>query len=98
MPLYDFECEGCSRVHEQVFKMDDCPEIICCPECGARAQKILAVGHGGVWSDTPAWLDREVVASLQDDDLIRKKKVKPIETRTELKRHLKANNLAPVSG
>ena len=96
LPLYDFECTACGQKQEQFFKMDDCPAEVSC-ECGATARKTFAIGHGGIFSDRPKWLDDGVRGALQDDELLRKGKVEPIETREQLNRHLKEHNLAPVS-
>ena len=40
--LYVFRCEsGCSPV-ERRFSMDARPEAITCPDCGARARRMIA--------------------------------------------------------
>jgi putative FmdB family regulatory protein len=39
MPLYEYQCEACSRRFEKIQKFSDAP-IETCPECGGRVKKL----------------------------------------------------------
>jgi putative FmdB family regulatory protein len=92
MPLYDFECE-CGEKTEEVFKIIECPDAMTCGKCGGMSEKVLSVGHGGLRTDTPKWLDHHVREALQDSDRVAMGLDKPIETRQEWQKHLDNNNL-----
>ena len=40
MPVYEFECESCGQVTEELVRMDT--KSIKCPKCGKRAPKIMS--------------------------------------------------------
>jgi len=89
MPLYTYECAKCGEVTDMLSPMDSYPKTIRCTSCGARARKVIAVGHGGIqcdgMNDVP-WL-ASALGNLQPDG------EKPIETRGEYKRYLKDKNI-----
>lgn len=88
MPLYEYECQHCGWVNEQIHKVTQIPEMIQCEKCGYPAKKILS-GHGAIMTDNKVkWLPSAVKALQPDYE-------KPIETRTEYKNYLKKNHLAP---
>ena len=39
MPLYEYECEACSRRFESIQKFSD-PPLECCPTCGGAVHKL----------------------------------------------------------
>jgi putative FmdB family regulatory protein len=41
MPIYEYECEGCHKVHEVMQKFSDAP-LAACPECGKSVHKIMS--------------------------------------------------------
>lgn len=51
MPVYEFECESCGRVTEELVRMDT--KSIKCPECAHKAKKIMSICgfelKGGGW-------------------------------------------------
>jgi putative FmdB family regulatory protein len=98
MPLYSYQCLGCGKEFDEFYRVDDYPQTRKCadPKCPGLAIKIIAA-RGVVLSDTPAWLDRYVQGALLDVD---SKHFRPIESRTELKRHMKQNGIceSPKSG
>jgi putative FmdB family regulatory protein len=51
MPVYEFECESCGRVSEELVRMDT--KSIKCPKCAAKAKKIMSLCafdlKGGGW-------------------------------------------------
>ena len=90
MPLYDFECLKCEHIDERFFRIESCPKVAICSQCGFASMKIIVLGHGGFHSDTPKWIDDGVRGALQGDD------EKPIETRGEYNKALKDKNVEPI--
>jgi len=45
MPTYDYECQSCGHVFEKFHSMTSRPRVKC-PQCGARAKKMLGTGAG----------------------------------------------------
>lgn len=41
MPIYEYECEGCHKVHEVMQKFSDAP-LAACPDCGKSVHKIMS--------------------------------------------------------
>ncbi len=41
MPIYEYECEACQKVHEVSQKMADAP-IRTCPSCGGSVRKLIS--------------------------------------------------------
>lgn len=93
MPIYVYKCENGHR-HEVFFKMAEKPDTVQCDKCKAVAKQIPAIG--GIESDSPTWLDDTVREALQDSDMIRQRKIKPIETRGELNAFLKHTGMVCV--
>ncbi|HEB68537.1 MAG TPA: zinc ribbon domain-containing protein [Desulfobulbus sp.] len=52
MPVYEYECPKCKKVHEVQQKMTDEP-LSSCPECGGEVKKLISVSSfqlkGGGW-------------------------------------------------
>ena len=100
MPLYDFECIKCHHIQAIFFKMDECPDMITCSECKiiceitrlntSIAKKIIVLGHGGIQTDTPKWINDELRGCIQGDDEV------PIRTREDLARAVKEKNIEPI--
>ena len=87
MPLYDFLCE-CGQIQEQFFHIVDCPEIVPC-ECGKDAKKILSA-QGAVIRDTRIiWMESASKVLVKEHE-------RPVTTRTEYRKYLKENKLAPI--
>ncbi len=93
MPLYDFQCKSCGAVTEQAFGLNSCPNAIKCPYCGWAAPKKISIGHGGIQTEHPVWLDDHVRGALQDDDEVAAGRQKRIENRTDYNRHLKEHGI-----
>lgn len=86
MPLYEYQCQECSNQFDMYFPLREFDVTPECPDCGGDGKKIITVG--GIEEDSPAWLNDPVLQeNLQGEGQ------KPIETRTELKRYMKDNNL-----
>lgn len=51
MPVYEFECESCGQVTEELVRMDT--KSIKCPKCTQKAKKIMSLCafdlKGGGW-------------------------------------------------
>lgn len=41
MPLYEYECPKCTKVHEVIQKFSDAP-LTECPECQGPVQKLMS--------------------------------------------------------
>lgn len=57
MPMYEFKCQSCSRVFEELCRLDETGQNLRCPECGQTgAQRLISVfaahglenGHHGI--------------------------------------------------
>lgn len=42
MPLYEYQCSGCNRVHEVMQKFSDAP-LTECPECQGPVSKLMSL-------------------------------------------------------
>jgi putative FmdB family regulatory protein len=55
MPLYEYQCSKCEKVHEIVQKFSDAP-LDQCPECGGPVSKLISMSSfslkGGGWYTT----------------------------------------------
>jgi len=40
--MYDFECEQCGTITEDMFLIDERPDYILCPKCQERAIRIIS--------------------------------------------------------
>ncbi len=56
MPLYDYECSGCSSGFEEFSRIADRNQTVSCPKCKAKANRVISGGSfmlmGGGWSGT----------------------------------------------
>jgi putative FmdB family regulatory protein len=41
MPIYEYRCQDCGKVHEFIQKFSDAPKTEC-PECGGRLEKLIS--------------------------------------------------------
>jgi putative FmdB family regulatory protein len=46
MPTYQFECGSCGEVTKRFASMSAAPKTIKCPNCGARAKRLIGAGAG----------------------------------------------------
>jgi putative FmdB family regulatory protein len=42
MPLYEYQCLKCQKIHEQMQKFSD-PPLEICPECGGSVSKLMSL-------------------------------------------------------
>jgi putative FmdB family regulatory protein len=98
MPIYTYQCLMCNKEFDEYARVDDYQQEKICknPKCPGQAIKIISA-RGVVLSDTPSWLDDQVQGALLDID---SRHFRPIETRGQLKKHLKEQGIceAPKSG
>lgn len=45
MPLFEYFCEKCDKVHTMLMKIDESQKEIICPDCGGKAIKILSAPY-----------------------------------------------------
>jgi putative FmdB family regulatory protein len=85
MPAYDYLCP-CGEKQERFFRVADKPDTVPC-KCGGTATKQLSIG--GIQGDElPLYLRHpEALGCLQP------KGERPIETRGEYKKYLKAKGI-----
>ncbi|MBE9570749.1 MAG: hypothetical protein IMF11_08980 [Proteobacteria bacterium] len=75
---------------DKVYPMNDCPKIIECIHCRGEAKKILAIGHGGIQTDSDVpWL------ASACDTLLTPKEPR-LTSRTEWRKCLKRKGLIPI--
>lgn len=52
MPLYEYACENCQKIHE-IFKKNSSDSEAHCPDCGEKMEKIVSgctfVKGNGKW-------------------------------------------------
>ncbi|MGE4232141.1 MAG: FmdB family zinc ribbon protein [Bacteriovoracia bacterium] len=41
MPVYEYECRSCHKIHELQQKMSDAP-LKKCPDCGSSVEKLIS--------------------------------------------------------
>ena len=55
MPVYEYECLSCIKVHEVLQKFSDLP-LEECPDCGSKVKKLMSLNSfslkGGGWYAT----------------------------------------------
>jgi putative FmdB family regulatory protein len=55
MPLYEYACNPCKKVHEVMQKFSDAP-LAACPDCGAQVEKLMSLSSfalkGSGWYST----------------------------------------------
>lgn len=97
MPVYDYECSECKHVTEEFRLVRDVDAPSSCVKCGGNMKRSIVLGHGGIQTDENAlWIDDQLREVLQDSDLVNAKLEKPIESRTDLKKHCKDNDIIGV--
>jgi putative FmdB family regulatory protein len=86
MPIFSYECEQCGHVFDVTCSVADRPQEGVCGMCGGNSYQIIVIGHGGIHTDTPRWIDNEVRTCLGRD----------VRTRADLARVLKENRWEPA--
>jgi putative FmdB family regulatory protein len=55
MPIYEYQCQKCEKIHEVTQKFSDAP-LAQCPECGAEVKKLMSLSSfalkGSGWYTT----------------------------------------------
>ena len=91
MPIFTYQCLLCNQEFDSLDKLGANNQDKPCadPKCQGTAIRIVAA-RGTVLSDTPSWLDHHVQGALLDTD---SRGFRPIETRSQLKKHLKEKGI-----
>jgi putative FmdB family regulatory protein len=87
MPRYEFQCQKCGNVQERVFRISRCPKVLGCEVCGEQAKKIIS--KSSIQCDSA--IDVSWIKSAED--AIKPPHEPPWDTRGEMKRCMKKNNL-----
>jgi putative FmdB family regulatory protein len=89
VPLYSYQCRDCGKTMDKVYPIKDCPRVVMCDKCRHSADKILAIGHGGIQTDGDVkWLPSAC-------QVLQRHGERPLETRTEHRKYLEDNGLIP---
>lgn len=56
MILYQYQCQECNKISEQMFNMSACPDTAQCPFCQAVASKIISIPSQNLASESPDWV------------------------------------------
>ena len=72
MPIYEYQCQACGAVHEELQKVDD-PPIKKCPYCGKlKLKKLISVPSfrlsGTGWYETDFKSDKDNQRNLSTKD------------------------------
>lgn len=43
MPLYEYKCDYCSSITEEIFPVNDKPDFIGCKQCGGISYPIISI-------------------------------------------------------
>ena len=85
MPGYVWNCLDHGQF-DKTYRMADKPSVAPCPKCGVLCVQVPVIG--GIQGDEPSWLfEKEVQGCLL------KPGDKPIENRTQYKKHLRDNGI-----
>ena len=101
MPIYEYACESCGKIHEVFQKFNDGP-LASCPDCGGEVKKLISnsafILRGTGWYKTDyaspdkkkaAEVDKDGSATSGKTSASDKTETKP-ETKTETKTDTKA--------
>lgn len=83
MPVYDYECGDCKKTFEYVCRVADRPEVLPCPKCGARARQVILRGPAVFGQELTPDQRKYAHYCLENQRMVKAKKAKPIETRSE---------------
>jgi putative FmdB family regulatory protein len=97
MPFYEYECQACHRVTEQLQKLSD-PPLTKCPSCGKdELVKLISASafrlKGGGWYETDFKSDGESKRNLAGAE----KEAAKADTTTEAKTESKPEKPAPAA-
>lgn len=55
MPVYEYRCPACTRLFERLVTYSESERDVACPDCGARASKLLSTfaAIGGAAGEAP---------------------------------------------
>ena len=85
MPIYEFKCGNCGRIHEVICSLSDKPDTHACV-CGELALQFIGPNGAGLTDNKVPWLESAIKVLQRDGE-------RPITTRTEYREYLKKNEL-----
>ena len=95
--LYDYECPMHGEF-EEILHLSEMTRYRPCPKCRRESKRVIILGHGGIQGDEISGQSKWI------DDAAKALKVQPrngkggkFESRTEFKRHCKANDIQEAS-
>lgn len=54
MPIYEYRCESCGKVYEQIRRVSEADRDLECPEClSKRVQRLISAFAAGGCTRTP---------------------------------------------
>ena len=83
MPLYDYECRECKKKIEHICRIADKPSALPCPKCGGAMRQVILKGPAVFGQDLTPDQRKYARYCLENRQMVRAKKAKPIETRDE---------------
>lgn len=95
MPLYDYECERCGFVFEDIARMDD-SALKPCPLCPGLCQRLMSFGRGeNVFRDEAPWIRSVLTVVAKDSRKPHTREFLSNPTRSNYEKWLKAEGLRP---
>lgn len=93
MPLYQFQCDECGYIQEEIMSVSDVQIMTpACQKCEGRTKRQITA-PAALILDTPTWLDQSVRDAVQDPA---DQKKHPIETRKDLEQWTKSKGMVAV--
>lgn len=85
MPVYEYECQRCGRITENVSRISEMRETVQCDKCSGIARRIISLS--AVHDDHPSWITPRLSESLCSEQ------DRPIESRADLDAHCRKHDL-----
>ncbi len=79
MPVYEYECKGCSGRHEVMQKMSDTPVTVC-PTCCGEVYRIIS--PSGLSFKGQGWYITDYARKGKEDKTEKKESATPVATPT----------------
>ncbi len=89
MPVYEYECQRCGRIVENVSRINERLETVQCDKCSGIARRIISLA--AVHDDHPVWITPRLSESLCSEG------DRPIESRADLSAHCKEHGIVENS-
>ena len=93
MPIYDFECDKCGRVEEQIMTIKEHDELGYSCKCGGTMESIVSCGTMYCSNEDAPWVRSVTEVVDKDGDAHDKRFMASGKTRTDLKDWMKSKGL-----